>query len=76
MGLWNIFITGSDVISVTGAEKVCPFHCTTPLQAVTVLFSLMKLIFTIQTHPHLHMSSYAIPDVLYSKKKMARILRE
>jgi len=67
MGLWNIFITGSDVTSVTSAEKACPFHCTTPLQAVTVLFSLMKLKFAIQTHPHLHNSSYAISDVFYLK---------
>lgn len=58
MGLWNIFITGSCVTSVTGAEKASPFHCTTPLQAATILFSLMKLIFTIQTHPHSHKSSY------------------
>ena len=39
MGLWNIFITGSDVTSVTGAEKACPLHCTTLLQAMTIIFT-------------------------------------
>jgi hypothetical protein len=72
MGLWNIFIIGSDVTSVTGAEKACPFHCTTPMQAVTVLFSLMKLKFTIQTHRHLHNSSYAISDVKKVKQSRYR----
>ena len=32
-----------------------------------LLFSLMKLIFAIQTHHHLHKSSYAISDVPHLK---------
>jgi len=66
--LWDIFITGSDVTYVTGVEKACPFHCTTPLQAVAVLLSLPMLQCTTQTRPHLHISNYAISDVLYLKK--------